>query len=201
MLSPQLLNDLSQDDVQVIPKGTVIVDFHKYIKKIPIVLSGSVKVMSEDEEGREISLYHIKPGESCVASILGAMNQTKSHVKAITIEETEMMVLDSARAYTLIRDNRAWFEFFMKLYQTRFDELLKVVTNVGFKTHEERLLHLLQERSKLLKTQVIEITHQQIAEEFGTSREVISRVLKKLEGERKLKLGRGKILLKPEGLD
>ena len=197
MLNNQLLKHLNKEDIQTIPKGTVIVDFHTYIKKIPIVVSGSVKVLSEDEDGREIALYHIKPGESCVASILGAMNQTTSNVKAVTIEPTELLILDSSRAYTLIRDDKAWFDFFMKLYQTRFNELLKVVTNVGFKTHEERLLHMLRERSKLLKTQVIEITHQQIADEFGTSREVISRILKKMEGEKLLKLGRGKILLQP----
>ena len=100
--------------------------------------------------------------------------------------------------YDLIKTNPKWFKFFIQLYQTRFEELLEAVNRGSFQTYEEKVLGLLKKRSQLLKTQVIEITHKQIAEEFGTSREVISRVLKKLEKDKKLKIGRGKLLLKPD---
>lgn len=196
MLEPELLQNLSAHDRKIFPSGTAIVDFDKYVKNIPIVLKGSVKVLSEDENGKEITLYHIKPGESCVASIIGAISQGKSKVQAVTIEDTEILLIDSKRMYDLIKSNPKWFSFFIQLYQSRFEELIEVVKRSNFSTHEERVLQLLQQRSKLLNTKVIEITHKQIAEEFGTSREVISRVLKKMESEGKLKIGRGKILLK-----
>ncbi len=197
MLNKELLQKLKgTEDIQIIPKGTVILDFQKYIKNIPVVIKGSVKVLSEDEEGKEITLYHIRPGESCVASILGALNDTYSKVKAVTLEETELLLIKPERMHQLMKENNDWFNFFIQLYQTRFEELLQAVTNAGFKQYDERVLKLLHDRSKLLDTKVIEITHKEIAEEFGTSREVISRVLKKMEAEGKLKIGRGKLLLK-----
>lgn len=198
MLEEDLLEGLEEKDFLDLPAGVIILDFHKYVKNIPVVISGSVKVLSEDNSGREITLYHIKPGESCVASILGSLSQTTSKVKAVTIEDTKILMLESTRMYDLIKTNPKWFKFFIQLYQTRFEELLEAVNRGSFQTYEEKVLGLLKKRSQLLKTQVIEITHKQIAEEFGTSREVISRVLKKLEKDKKLKIGRGKLLLKPD---
>lgn len=198
MIDPELLIGLEEKDFLQLPANEVIVDFHKYVKNIPVVMEGSVKVLSEDNQGREITLYHIKPGESCVASILGSLSNSTSKVKAVTIEDTKILMLDSKRMYDLIRNNPKWFNFFIQLYQTRFEELLEAVNRGSFQTYEEKVLALLRKRSQLLKTQVIEITHKQIADEFGTSREVISRVLKKLEKDKHLKMGRGKILLKPQ---
>ena len=184
------------EDIHHLPKGTTLLDFQRYIKNIPLVLKGSVKVLGEDSTGKEMTLYHIKPGESCVASILGAINQSGSMVKAVTIEDTELLLLRPESMQRLIRENPEWFSFFIQLYQTRFEELLRAVTNAGFKQYDERIVDLLRERGKLMDTRVIEITHKEIADEFGTSREVISRVMKKLEAEGKVKIGRGKILLK-----
>ncbi len=198
MLDPALLQSISPEDITTIPAHTTIQDFHQYIKKVPIVIKGAVKVVSEDAEGREITLYHIKPGESCVASILGALSQGTSSIKAVTIEDTELVMLASTRMYDLIRNNPQWFSFFMRMYQTRFDELLQAVNRSSFSTHEDKVMQLLEQRSQLLDTRVLEVTHKQLAEELGTSREVISRVLKKLETAKKLKMGRGKILLKPK---
>ena len=191
------LKKLAQpSEIMCIGPNETILDFQKYIKNIPIILSGSVKVLSEDNQGKEITLYHIKPGESCVASILGALNNSSSKVKAITLEETEILVIQPTRMQQLIKEDPDWFSFFIQLYQTRFEELLDAVTNAGFKQYDERIYTLLSKRAELLKTKVIVITHQEIADEFGTSREVVSRVLKKLETEKKLALTRGKILIK-----
>lgn len=195
MLPPNFRSSLSPDDILLFKKDIVIQDFQKYIKQVPVVLSGSVKVLAEDGEGREMILYHIKPGESCVVSIFGALTDSASKVKVVTIEDTELVMLKPELIQRLIRDNPEWFSFFIQLYQTRFEELLEVVTNVGFKQYDERIMAFLLERSKLLDTRIIEITHKDIALEFGTSREVISRVIKKLEAEGKLKTGRGKLIL------
>lgn len=196
MIPESLLAALDNSQKVVLPKGTIIQDFDKYIRQIPFVTSGSVKVMTEDANGREIILYHLKAGDSCVASILGALTQSSSKIRAITLEDTELVMLKPELMRKLLLENPAWLDFFVQLYQTRFEELLQAITNVGFKQLDQRVEEWLKERSKLLQTRVFIITHKEIAEEFGTSREVISRVLKKLEQEGILKLGRGRLIMK-----
>ena len=178
-----------------LPEGEVILDFHKYIRNIPLVVSGSVKVLGEDEDGNEITLYHIKPGESCIMSIMGALNNSESVVKAVTLESTEIALMKATDVYPLISENRSWFNFIMQLYQTRFEELLQTVARVSFKTTEQRILEHLLKRAALLKTRVVITTHSEIAGEIGTAREVVSRGLKNLEKKKQVKLFRGKVVV------
>lgn len=185
----------AENETKVLPPGQVLVDFHKYIRSIPVIVRGHVKVIGEDDEGNEILLYYLRPGESCVMSILGAMNGSASRVRAVTVEETEVIFIRPERAATLIRESPAWAEFIFKLYQTRYEELLEAVTKVNFKKLDDRILDSLEEKSKLFKTRLLTVTHQEIADEIGSPREAISRVLKKLEREGAVKLFRGKIEL------
>lgn len=185
----------AENETKVLPPGQVLVDFHKYIRSIPVIVRGHVKVIGEDDDGNEILLYYLRPGESCVMSILGAMNGSASRVRAVTVEETEVIFIRPERAATLIRESPAWAEFIFKLYQTRYEELLEAVTKVNFKKLDDRIMDLLEEKSKLFKTRLLTVTHQEIADEIGSPREAISRVLKKLEREGAVKLFRGKIEL------
>jgi CRP/FNR family transcriptional regulator len=185
----------AENEVKVLPAGQVLVDFHKYIRSIPVIVRGHVKVIGEDDDGNEILLYYLRPGESCVMSILGAMNGSTSKVRAITVDETEVIFIRPERAAALIRESPAWAEFIFKLYQTRYEELLEAVTKVNFKKLDDRIMDLLEERAKLFKTRLLTVTHQEIADEIGSPREAISRVLKKLEREGAVKLFRGKIEL------
>ncbi len=182
-----------ENDVKILPAGEVVLNFQAYIKSIPIVLRGHIKVVGEDEHGNEILLYYIKPGESCVMAILGALTGTASKIKAITIEETEIIFIRPEKAAKLIKEHPAWAEYIFRLYQSRFEELLTVVTNVSFKKMDDRIMDLLREKTKIFGSRVLEITHQQIAEEIGSTREVVTRILKKLEQDDVLRTGRGKI--------
>lgn len=196
LAEPSLLRRLAaENETKVLPPGQVLLDFHKYIRNIPVVVRGHVKVVGEDGEGNEILLYYLKPGDSCVMSILGALSNSASKVRAVTVDETEIIFIRPERAASLIRESPAWAEYIFKLYQTRFEELLQTVTNVNFKKLDDRILHLLEERAKLFQNRSITVTHQEIADEIGSPREAISRVLKKLEREGVLKLFRGKIEL------
>ena len=191
---PTLLRKLAdENDVRILPAGEVVLNFQAYIKSIPVVLRGHIKVVGEDDQGNEILLYYIKPGESCVMAILGAMTGTASKIKAVTIEETEIIFIRPEKAAKLIKEYPAWAEYIFLLYQSRFEELLQVVTNVSFKKTDDRIVDLLREKAKIFGSQVIDITHQQIAEEIGSTREVVTRILKKLEQEDVLRTGRGKI--------
>jgi CRP/FNR family transcriptional regulator, anaerobic regulatory protein len=193
-INNNLLEKLKQEGIiRTFAPETVIIDENDYIKSVPIVLSGSIKVFKLDEDGREILLYYIKPGESCVMSFLGATCNETSKIKAIVEEEAEVLILPVHKATELIRENPQWIQFIFELYNKRFEELLNVVNAIAFQKVDVRLWDLLKTKAKLLKTDELNITHQQLADDLGTAREVVSRLLKQLERDNKILLGRNRI--------
>jgi CRP/FNR family transcriptional regulator len=148
-----------------------------------------------DAEGKEILLYNIKAGESCIMSFLGGLHQETSKVKAIADETTEILFIPIDKVNGLIKEFPEWLDFIFRLYHKRFEELLEVVNEVAFKKMDERLLHLLQKKSESQHSNTIAITHEQLANELATARVVISRLLKQMEVEQKVILGRNKITL------
>jgi CRP/FNR family transcriptional regulator len=176
-------------------EGDIILSENTYIKSIPVVISGSLKVMRTEEDGREILLYYIKAGESCIMSFLGGLHSDTSKVKALAEEKTEILFIPSSKLAFLIQNNLEWLDYIFKLYHKRFEELLEVVNAVAFKKIDERLLIFLDNKIKLLGSKTISITHEQIANELGTARVVVSRLLKQLEDEKKVLLGRNKIVM------
>lgn len=185
----------AESESRVLPPGTVLVNLHEYIRSIPILLRGHVKVVGEDEDGNEILLYHLKEGDSCVVSVLGALNGSSSKIRAVTLDETEVLFIRPERAAQLVKESPEWSAFIFELYQARFEELLEVVTRINFKKLDDRILALLREKSQLLSQKTLKMTHQDLAQSLGSSREVVSRVLKKLEKSGKIELLRGKIRL------
>ena len=181
--------------VKSFPAGTIILNMDAYIRTIPIVITGSIRVMREDEEGQELLLYYIRPGESCILSILEGMNHQRSKVKAIVEEDAEIIMIPVDKTSEWLQLFPEWTSFIFELYQKRFEELLEVLTTVAFQKLDARLLHLLKGKSILYQTNEISITHQQLAQEAGTTREAVSRVLKQLEKDGALVLSRNKISL------
>lgn len=181
--------------VKSFPEGTVILDFDAYIKSIPIVLTGSMKVIRTDEEGREVLLYYIKPGESCIMSFLAGIHQDKSKIRAIVEEDAELLLIPVHKASEWIKEFPEWTDFIFNLYQKRFEELLEVVNAIAFQKLDVRLLHLLSQKSSLFQSKEISVTHKQLADELGVTREAVSRILKQMENEKLLSLGRNKISL------
>ncbi len=176
-------------------EGETILNENAYIKAIPIVTKGSIKVMRTDEDGREILLYYIKPGESCIMSFLGGIHQDTSKVKAIAEEDTEILFIPIDKVGLLIKDYPEWLDFIFRLYHKRFEELLEVVNAVAFKKMDERLLNLLQKKCELMSSNTLSVTHEQLANELGTARVVVSRLLKHMEDQGLVKLGRNKVSL------
>lgn len=173
----------------------IILNENAYIKTIPIVTKGSIKVMRMDEDGREILLYYIKPGESCIMSFLGGIHQETSKVKAIAEEDSEILFIPIDKVGLLIKEYPEWLDFIFRLYHKRFEELLEVVNAVAFKKMDERLLDLLQKKCELTNNQTLSVTHEQLANELGTAREVVSRLLKNMEDKGLVQLGRNKVSL------
>ena len=181
--------------LKLFPAGSVILDINSYINYIPLVLSGSIKVMRTDEDGREILLYYLTPGESCISSILSGLTQDTSKVKVVVEENAEILMISLQQAKDWLRNYPEWTDFIFGLYQRRFEDLLEVVNAVAFQKADARLLHLLNQKSQLYKSKELSVTHQQLADELGITREAVSRVLKQIETEGKIKLSRNKITL------
>jgi CRP/FNR family transcriptional regulator len=176
-------------------EGEIILNENAYIKAIPIVIKGNIKVFRVDDDGREILLYYINTGESCIMSFLGGIHQDTSKVKAVAEEETEILFIPIQKVTDLIKEFPEWLDYIFRLYHKRFEELLEVVNAVAFKKMDERLLNLLKNKSNISNKKIIAITHEQLANELGTARVVISRLLKQMESERLILLGRNKITL------
>jgi CRP/FNR family transcriptional regulator, anaerobic regulatory protein len=173
----------------------VILDENSYVKAIPIVTKGSVRVMRTDEEDREILLYYIKAGESCIMSFLGGLHNETSKVRAVAEDDTEILFIPIDKVSLLIREFPQWLDYIFRLYHKRFEDLLEVVNAIAFKKLDERLLNFIQKKCELTQNKSIQITHEQLANELGTARVVVSRLLKQMENEGLVILGRNKIIL------
>jgi len=194
---PILENEVRQNSQRkTFPAESVCVQLNSYIRSIPIVLSGSLRVMRQDEDGKEILLYYIRPGESCIMSFLAGIHEDTSKIIASAEEETEVLMIPIAKASEWIKIYPEWTDFIFKTYHQRFEELLSVIDAVTFQKLDDRTLQLLKKKAAIYQSKEIAITHQQLAEELSTTREVISRLLKQMERQQIITLSRNKITLK-----
>jgi CRP/FNR family transcriptional regulator len=184
---------LEYGTIKTFSEGEAILNENAYIRAIPIVMNGSVKVMRTDEEGREILLYYIRSGESCIMSFLGGLHHDTSKVRAVAEEETEVLFLPVDKVSELIKEYPEWLDYIFRLYHKRFEELLDVVNAVAFKKMDERLLNFIKKKTEISGAKTLYVTHEQLANELGTARVVVSRLLKQMEEDGLVKLGRNKI--------
>lgn len=196
ILDPEFRKEIAESrDLKLFPAGTVILDIDSYINYIPLVMSGSVKVVRTEEDGREILLYYLTPGESCISSILSGLTQDTSKVKAVVEEDAEILMLSLVKAKEWLSKYPEWSTFIFELYHKRFEDLVTMVNSIAFQKVDARILYLLNQKSQLYKSKELNVTHQQLADELGITREAVSRVLKHIETEGKIKLSRNKITL------
>ncbi len=179
--------------VKSFPADTTILVEDGYIRSIPIVLKGSMKVLRTDENGREMLLYYIRPGESCIMSFLGGIHNDTSKVKAVVEEDSEILLIPVEKANAWIKEFPEWSDYIFRLYHTRFEELLSVVNALAFQSLDTRIMHLLNQKASLFHSKEIIVTHQQLADELGIVREAVSRVLKQMEYSGLVSLSRNKI--------
>lgn len=194
--SPELVDKLQQNSIRKeYLAGSIILNENAHIHSIPIVTKGTLKVIRTEEDGREILLYYIKAGESCIMSFLGGLHNETSKVKAEVEEDAEILFLPVDKVSIFIKEYPQWLDYIFRLYHKRFEELLEIINAIAFKKVDERLLALLHKKAELTKNKALNITHEQLANELGTARVVVSRLLKQLEEIGKVKLGRNKITL------
>jgi CRP/FNR family transcriptional regulator len=170
---------IKKDDILIKPGDEIIY--------IPIVLKGSIRVIRQDEDGSEVFLYHLYPGQTCAMSLTCCQSGKKSMIKAIAETDSEILQIP-------VKLTEDWYKFaewkayISSNYNNRFAELMLVIDLIAFKQMDKQLLHYLEERSKALNTRFLEITHQQIADELHAHREAISRLLRTMEQKKLVKL-------------
>lgn len=194
--SPELIEKLQKYSIEKHYKaGQVILNEQAHIRSIPIVTRGTLRVIRTEEDGREILLYYIKAGESCIMSFLGGLHNETSKVRAEVEDDADILFLPIQKVSLFIREHPQWLDYIFRLYHKRFEELLEIVNAIAFKKVDERLLDLLHKKSELSGSTTLSITHEQLANELGSARVVISRLLKQLEELGRVKLGRNRIEL------
>lgn len=175
--------------------GEVLMDYGSYVKIIPLIIEGSIKVSREDETGREIFLYYLTPGETCTMTFSCCMMHKKSIIRTEAEEDTTLIAIPVKYMDEWMGRYQSWKNFVMLSYDNRMYELIRTIDSIAFKKMDERLVEYLEQKAIAIKSKVISSTHQDIAYDLNASREAISRLLKQLEKEGKVKLGRNKVEL------
>lgn len=185
-LGPDLIDEvIEHSQYQEIPRDTEILREGQYIKVIPLVIDGAIKVFTRFKE-KELLLYYIRPDESCIMSFAASMKNEPSKVFAITEVKTKAVLLPITKIENWFNNYPQFNTLFFNLYNERYSDMLDTINHLLFDKLDQRVLTHLQEKEEISGGKMLKITHKQIANELGTAREVISRIIKKLEKEEKL---------------
>ncbi|HIB48950.1 MAG TPA: Crp/Fnr family transcriptional regulator [Flavobacteriaceae bacterium] len=188
---PELIDEISRVGIFMeVSEGTDLIKPGEYIKSMPLLLSGSIKIMRPDEEGEELLLYHLEKGDTCAMTMTCCMGNTKSEIHAITETPAKLLMIPIGKMEEWSSKYKTWRNFVFSSYHARMMELLESVDNIAFNNMDERLENYLEEKVKIINSKHIHITHKDIANDLHTSRVVISRLLKKMENNKKIKLHR-----------
>lgn len=175
--------------IKEVPQNAELMHEGQFVKIIPIVLNGLVKVFTRHED-KELLLYYIKPGETCIISFNAALSDSASKAYAVSEEDSKILLIPTEKIFTWMKEFPELNSLFFQQYSSRYNELIEMVNKVLFEKMDKRLHEYLKTKSKLSRQNILKVSHQQIANDLGTAREVITRVLKKLEHEKKVIQGK-----------
>jgi CRP/FNR family transcriptional regulator, anaerobic regulatory protein len=197
LFEDQLIEEIEeQGEFRTFPANEILMRKGQYIRSTMLVLNGLIKVYREDDDGNEFLMYYLKPGEACALSLVCAAKHEESPIMAKTVVETDVMMVPVDTMSEWVSKFKSWYQFVIETYRARFDELLITLDNVAFRSMDERLEFYLKRAKDAQQTTLLNISHQEIAQELNTSREVISRLLKKMEQKGLVGLHRNAIELK-----
>ncbi len=180
---------LENSQLLTFSKGDVVVRAGEYVKVLPIVLEGAIRVFQANEE-REILLYYVEPGQTCMMSLSACFFNNQSPSIAIATEETTVLAIPTRFITEWQKEYKSWNDYIIKTFRKRYDELLYTFEGVAFEHIDKRILDYLTTRKERNNSNVIEISHQSLANELGTTRVVVSRILKQFELDGKVRLHR-----------
>ena len=171
----------------------IIIDIDQSLEYIPLLLEGNIKILREDNTGNELLIYFLEEGETCTMSLTCCVGNSKSKIRAVAEKDSKLIMIPVQKMQIWFHKYESWRDFILESYQNRFDEMLETIDNLAFMKTDERLYKYLLNKAKLHDSKSIIVKHQDIADDLHTSRVVISRILKQLENENKIKLSRNKI--------
>lgn len=197
---PSFSNDLIKEidvnaTIHSYQTGEIIIRTGQYIKNTVLVISGKIKIYREDENGGEFFMYYLQPGQACAISMICATKSEKSQIMAKVVEDVQLILIPLPLMDKWMMQHRSWYEFVISSYRSRFEEVLEVIDSVAFRAMDERLEFYLKRHSDACGCKELKLSHQEIASELNTSREVISRLLKKMEQRGIVSLHRNNIEL------
>ena len=194
LLEGELLKEIQEVGVyKTISKNEIIIDVDDAIKAIPLLLNGAIKILREDENGDELVLYYLERSDTCAITLSCCLGQTKSKIRAVSETEVELVMIPKQKMADWLSAYNSRQSFILQSYHSRVNELLEAVDTIAFLKMDERLFKYLKDKAMVTGNDAIYTTHKQISEDLHTSRVVISRLLKKLENEGKIKLSRNSI--------
>jgi len=193
----ELLNEINQvGTFKEVPEGFKIIDIGNYVKSIPLLVSGAIKILRQDNDGDELLLYFIEKGDTCAITLSCCLGKTKSEIRAIAETKAKIIMIPIKKMEEWSGKYKSWRSFVFESYHNRLNEMLETIDSIAFLKMDQRLINYLKEKARFSQDMTINHTHQEIAYELHTSREVISRLLKKLENLGKVKLHRNHIVIK-----
>ncbi|WP_282044398.1 Crp/Fnr family transcriptional regulator [Winogradskyella flava] len=196
LFDKEIINDIAKVAIiKSFKKHDIIIDIGQDLNHIPLLINGNIKVLREDNDGNELLLYVLETGDTCAMSLTCCMAKSKSKIRAMADEDATVIMIPIINMRAWFNTNESWRNFILQSYQDRFDEMLETIDTLAFMKMDERLFKYLTNHVKLSGSTTLKVTHQEIAEDLHTSRVVISRLLKQLEKESKIQLGRNRIVV------
>lgn len=174
-------------------ENDLIIDYGDYVKFLPLLIDGAIKILREDKEGDELLLYFLESGDTCAMTLSCCLGQTRSEIRAVAEKETQLIMIPIQKMEDWTSKYKSWRNFVFDSYHSRLTEMLETIDTIAFLNMDKRLMRYLQDKAKINQNELLQVTHQEIAYDLHTSRVVISRLLKKLEIDGKIELQRNAI--------
>jgi len=194
LFEDELIQDINNNgQLYTITEGETIIEYGQNLRRIPLILNGAIKILRLDAMGDELLIYYLEKGETCTMTMTCCMGQKKSEIKAVAETEVEFISVPVEKMKDWTKKYESWMAFVFDSYNNRFDEMMQSIDSLAFGNMYDRLVKYLKDQVMIRKTTTLDHSHQDIAYDLHTSRVVISRLLKNLEREGIIKLGRNKI--------
>ncbi|MGJ8665871.1 MAG: Crp/Fnr family transcriptional regulator [Patiriisocius sp.] len=191
LFEPELINEIIRvATLMEVPEGKDLMRPGQYIKSMPLLLNGSIKIMRPDKDGEELLLYHLEKGDTCAMTMTCCMGHTRSEIHAVTETPAKLLMIPVGKMEEWSGKYKTWRNFVFNSYHDRIIEMLESIDNIAFNNMDERIDNYINDKINIINSKHIYTTHKEIANDLHTSRVVVSRLLKKMENNKKIKLHR-----------
>lgn len=192
----ELINEIVKvGRIAQIHQGDTVIEYGQSVRFMPLLLEGAIKIMRQDSDGEELLLYFLESGDTCSMTMTCCMGNSKSEIRAVAEKDSVLVMVPVENMAGWMQKYPGWMTFVFDSYSNRFSEMLEAIDSLAFSNMHDRVFRYLKDKVMVTKSTELDVTHQEIANDLHSSRVVISRLLKSLENEGKLKISRNKLVL------